>query len=192
MQACPMLVENRNGTLLTNLFLNTTGRVDITSSRPEQVSMGGRSGGVFTQSLIQVFYANANRKLDWDEVFPMIREATSLSSEPGRAAAKQPHRHDGVEQKTQTPYSFRTMFGREVNGLRLGIYHDNLVISTVDAGSPASRAGLRRGMRVVSVNGKRVDSDSQLITAVNFSARNAVIEVTSRGGSRRIKVQLAY
>ena len=102
------------------------------------------------------------------------------------------YRQRGIKQNTQTPYSFRTMYGKDVNGLRLGIEHRNMVITRVRSNSAAERAGLRRGMRVNSVNGVSMQDDKHLINAVNFSARNARLNVTNRGTNRSFEVRLSY
>ncbi|MCB9950572.1 MAG: caspase family protein [Planctomycetaceae bacterium] len=178
--------------LLKHLLLETTGRLDITSSRPEQVSMCDQNGGTFTKAFCSVLRENRLKRLDWRDVFQESRAETVFRSEGNMRDEVNPHRHNGIEQRVQTPYSFRTMYGNSVNGLRFGIYHDDLVIQRVDQGSPASRAGLRRGMTVLSVNGVSVNSDDQLITAVNFSPRDAEIVVRTGQGRRTFQIELAY
>lgn len=167
--------------LLEELFLNSRGRIDITSARPQQVAYGSdANGGTFTLALCQVFTSNANVKMTWNEVFAETRELTALASESTLSTTDQPYKHRDIPQRTQTPYSFKTMRGVNVNGKRLGISHSDLVISNVDAGSPADRAGLRVGMKIEFVNGLAVRDDEHLMTAVNFSRQNCQIRVAGR------------
>lgn len=190
----PVLAPGDRTTLLTHLFLETKGRVDITSSRPEQISLGIQPpfGGVFTWSLCKVLNENANQRLQWDEVFRLTRAETAEFSEAFMRNNRDPHVHNGIPQQTQIPYSFRTMYGNDVNGLRLGMSCQNMVVTSVRNQSPASNAGLRSGMRVIRVNGTPVSSDKQIATAINFSTRTATLDVESNGRGQTIEVHLAY
>jgi hypothetical protein len=190
----PILVPGDRTTLLTHLFLETKGRVDITSSRPEQVSIGlpPPTGGIFTWSLCEVLKENASRRLGWDEIFRMTRLKTTQIAESLRSSREDPHIHDEIAQRTQIPYSFRSMYGQEVNGRRLGLSHSGLYVTNVDRGSVADRAGLRPGMQIVRINGITLRSDSQMNTAINFSQREATIDVKSNGREETIFVTLAY
>ncbi len=190
----PILAPGDRTTLLTHLFLETRGRVDFTSSRPEQISLGipPPIGGLFTWSLCKVLDENANQRLQWDDVFRLTRAETADFSEGFMAKNRDTHIHNGITQRTQIPYSFRTMYGKDVNGLRLGMSSQGMVVTSVRSQSPASRAGLRSGMRVIRVNGTRVSSDRQIATAINFSTRTATLDVESNGVGRTINVRLAY
>lgn len=189
----PYLGTGGQTTLLTHLFLETTGRVDITSSRPEQVSLGlSEMGGVFTWSLCQVLMENANRKLNWDEVFRLVRSETAQRSEQFMSNLREPHVHNGIEQRIQIPYSFRTMYGNDVNGTRLGLSSENRLITSVRPNSAAARAGLRPGMRVMQVNGYEIGSDRQAATAIYFSGRDASIDVLANGRRQSIEVRMPF
>lgn len=190
----PVLAPGNSKTLLTHLFLESRGRIDITSSRPEQVSLGFAppTGGVFTWSFCSVLHENAARRVNWDEIFRMTRAETARLAEMSMSRDPTPHVHDGIEQRTQIPYSFQTMYGQDVNGLRLGLSHTGLRITQVDNGSVAERAGMRSGMQIVRVNGKLIQSDDQMNTAINFSPRDTTIDVTHQGRSQTISVSLAY
>ncbi|QDV50769.1 caspase family protein [Gimesia fumaroli] len=181
-----------NTTLLTHLFFNTDGRIDITSCRPEQVSIGMPPpiGGAFTWSFCRALEQNANKRLDWNDVFKITREKTARFSEIKMQNDFKPHTYRDIPQKTQTPYSFRRMYGRDVNDLRLGVEHINRRILKVKNGSPASRSGLTAGMKVIRVNGHAITDDNHLITAVNFSQKKATIDIESNGIEQTFNVEL--
>jgi hypothetical protein len=161
-------------TLLTELFLNTQGRVDITSSRPQQVSVGGFSGGLFTNSLCEVLRENSHQRLSWNAVFRAARASASrIFEEAMEASDREPYRHRGV------------------NGTRLGIFHNNLVVSQVVGQSPAS-GWLSPGTQIYAVNGQQIADDNHLKTAINFSGRVARLTVVTPSGLQTRNVQLAY
>jgi len=190
----PVFMPGDQTTLLTHLFLETSGKVDITSSRPEQISLGlpPPIGGVFTWSLCGVLKDHASERLNWNEVFQLTRAETAEFAERFLGQDQNPHRHNGIPQRTQIPYSFRPMYGREVNGLRLGMTSQNLVVISVDDQSPAARAGLRPGVRVLRVNGLPMTSDQQIATAVNFSSRDVTLEIERNGRVESVRIRLAY
>lgn len=191
--AQPILVPPKSTRLLSHLFLETEGRLDITSSRPEQVSLvlDQTRGSAFTWALCNVLNDNAGQQLDWNDVFHKVREETASMTEQTFANGTT-HQHRGINQRTQTPYSFRPMYGRQVNGLRLGIDHNSLRITSIRSDLPAANSELRVGMRVRSVNGQKVVDDDHLVTAVNFSPRVADFEVEHKGHIRNLQVELAY
>ena len=183
----------RRKRLLHHLFFETTGSINITSSRPEQVSSGNESmGGVFTYSLCEVLNRYKYDVMRWDEVFFKVREQTSHVSEIQRFRSSDLHVHYGIRQRVQTPYSFQKMYNREVNGLRCGMWYENQIITKVSSGSPADRAGLRRGMRVDRINGVDMQSDSQITTAINFSPQTANIIAGTGGSQSHFSIELAY
>ena len=185
--------QNKSKKLLTHLFLKTKGSINITSSRPEQVSYGPASGGLFTTSFCNVLGSNFNKQFDWNEIFYKTRSETSSLSECGLSNEVNFYTFNGIKQKTQIPYSFQTMYGKPVNGLRLGIYtNNNSVITSVLQGSVAAMIGLKAGVKIIRVNGQLVPTNDLLVTAVNFSQKNAVIEVNDNGVLKKTKVQLAY
>ncbi len=191
--ALPVLIPPQSTRLLSHLFLETEGRLDITSSRPEQVSLvlDQTRGSAFTWALCNVLNDNARGQLEWDDVFHKVRKETASLTEQALEHGNT-HQHRGINQRTQTPYSFRPMYGRQVNGLRLGIDHNNLRITSIRSDLPAANSELRVGMRVKSVNGQNVSDDDHLVTAVNFSPKVAEFEVEHNGRVRNVQVELAY
>lgn len=183
-------------TLLTHLFFDTPGRIDFTSCRPEQVSYGSPlRGGWFTRCFCQVLSENKSRRLRWDDVFKRARSRTTELSETALAGfpSSTLHSYRGVSQQVQVPYSFREMYGQDVNGLRFGVTSTGRVVRSIRSGSAASRSGLRPGMRIDYVNGIDVDTDKEIATAINFSRRTASVRVRDTNGqSRTINVQLSY
>lgn len=179
--------------LLRHLFLETEGRVDINACCPGQVALGGPNGGLFTQSLIEVFNEQRDRRLDWDDVFRMVRSKTAQ-----RYEGIPPHEMGGPQkvqqfvQRTQIPYSFKTMYGQDVNAGRFGAYIKNGLIDEIEAGLPAEQHGFRVGMRVVSVNGYTLATDGDCQLAFESSPRQATIVVSDGGERRAIQVELAY
>lgn len=179
-------------TLLTNLFFNTTGSIDITSSRPEQVSYCN----VFTPMFCEVLHNNATKALKWDEVFSQARRATASLGEAVIPRLDEENKHYSREllQQTQIPYSFDTMYNQNVNGYRLGVTFSELTVGPVMAESAASKAGLRSGMQILRINGDRVSGDSHAKLAVEFSPRSMTINVydPAIGSTRELTVKLPY
>lgn len=178
--------------LLTHLFLRTSGRADFTSSMPGQVSIGVRSGGMFTMSFCDVLRSNFNNQLNWDEIFRQTRQRTNQASLPLLDQDDTVPIVRGVRQRTQIPYSFKPMYGQDVNGRRLSAYTQDLRITGVEPDSPASQAGLREGMRIEFVNGIALQDDNHFRTAIGFSPRQAMIGIVENGVGRTVEVELAY
>lgn len=176
--------------LLTHLFFETNGNIDITSSKPGQVSMGMADGGLFTKSLCNVLKENADRSLNWDRVFRTTRSRAARLAE--RYFDDSDTSYRGYPQRTQIAWSFDTMYGQNVNDSRLGIGLNGRWIQQVDSGSAASNGGLKPGMTVVGVNGYRVDNDQDIRAAVFQSPQDATIQVRTASGTRQYSVELAF
>ncbi|PZN01781.1 MAG: peptidase S1, partial [Bacillota bacterium] len=67
------------------------------------------------------------------------------------------------------------------------------VIWRVEPGSPAARAGLRRGQVVIACDGEPVQDTVDLLRIVDGkqAGQRVVLEVAGDGGARRVTVQLA-
>ncbi|MCA9038352.1 MAG: hypothetical protein KDA91_24675, partial [Planctomycetaceae bacterium] len=103
--------------LLQNLFFQTQGSVDITSSRPGQVSYCSQSlGGAFTIAFCGVIEDNYYNNLRWDDVFRQTRSQTARLAELMIENSKPVAAGNTGQQTTQTAYSFSEMYGRNVNG----------------------------------------------------------------------------
>lgn len=187
--AAPLPPEVDRTRLLTHLFFETDGCVDFNSCRPGQVAWGD----LFTRNFCDVLDENCAEALDWDEVFNLTRERTALEAENlSIDGVVEPYSHLGIQQQTQTVYSFKEIDGVNVNGRRLGIELDGAVIIHVDEDSPAAEAGLTAGMKVHSINGQRVSASEQVTAAINSSRREAELVVDTDQGRRPIPVTLAY
>lgn len=155
-------VGNHKGVsrLLHQLFFETTGVVNITSSKPGQFSIGLSNGGLFTNAMLTVLRRNAHRTLGWDGLFEETRLETALSYRRSPEIRSHLLRGAGVDQQTQTAWSFGSMYGRDVNGLRLGITICGTCgkhLKSVEPGSTAAFSGLRVGDELLRINGVKVD-----------------------------------
>lgn len=66
-----------------------------------------------------------------------------------------------------------------------------LILADVEAGSPAAKAGLKRGDYVLSLDGQRVTTDKQLSAQTRSNAGKAVtLEVKTGGATRMVPVTL--
>ena len=72
-------------------------------------------------------------------------------------------------------YRFAVHLQRVDEGLGLAcrVGEHGAVLVGVDEGSAAARSGLRAGMRIVSIHGHSIHSDSDLVMARQFAARDA-------------------
>lgn len=78
-------------------------------------------------------------------------------------------------------------------GARPGSFHGPLMVAYVQSRSPADKAGLRIGQRIVSVNGVPVTdliTYHQQLTARHDSDRKATIQVEDQGERRQVTVQM--
>jgi carboxyl-terminal processing protease len=71
-------------------------------------------------------------------------------------------------------------------GLRLRIEADGLVIADVDRGSPADRAGVRAGERVVAVDGRRVKASDLHNVVRDLRRGGAAATVSGPAGTREV------
>ena len=102
--------------LLQKLFFQTRGSIDITSSRPGQVSFCTPSlGSAFTVALCGVIKENYYDALQWDDIFLRTRSQTAHLAELMIGQAKPVATPSGKRQTTQTAYSFSEMYGQNVN-----------------------------------------------------------------------------
>jgi serine protease Do len=69
---------------------------------------------------------------------------------------------------------------------------EGLLVSEVDEGSPASRAGIRPGDVILTVNGRTIDSPNSLARAIDALApgKEAVIELLREGKKKTLPVEL--
>lgn len=74
--------------------------------------------------------------------------------------------------------------GTEPITARLGLYPIELVIGKIEEGSPAARAGIQVGDRLVSINGKVLTAWEQVPEIIRGSAGRALEVVWSRDGQR--------
>ena len=106
----------RRKILLQNLFFQTQGSVDITSSRPGQFSYCSPSlGGAFTIAFCGVIEDNYYNNLRWDDVFRQTRSQTARLTELMIEGSKPVAAGGAGQQTTQTAYSFSEMYGQDVN-----------------------------------------------------------------------------
>ncbi|HUP61216.1 MAG TPA: RIP metalloprotease RseP [Thermoanaerobaculia bacterium] len=96
---------------------------------------------------------------------------------------------DGVvHQTTLTPEKENSEYGPVG---RAGFFPGvEAVIGRTDPGSPAARAGLQPGDRIVAANGKRVADLSEYVTIANTAANKPIALVVQRGAAR-VNVTLA-
>ena len=184
---------------LEDLFFNTSGVVDITSSRPGQVSVGlDSSGGLFTTAIVDAIEANANSRMDWKTLFSEARLRTSKAYESVHKLRKAlSQKGIGDHQETQTAWSFGTMSGVNPNNQRLGAYldlnHSGIVVK-VNHGSVAQRYGLEQGDKILSVNGQSIHSTREAIDLIGDSSLNMslVVRCVRTGNHYKIPLKLPY
>jgi regulator of sigma E protease len=63
-----------------------------------------------------------------------------------------------------------------------GVTHSNTYIASVEAGSPAAKAGWKTGDRIVDVNGNRVETDQELVNATQSHAGSRITVTVERRG----------
>ena len=90
-----------------------------------------------------------------------------------------------IEQLVQRGYVIRPWLGVSISTVNawLALQNDLAVdkgafIADVSPGSPASKAGLKKGDIIVSVNGKEISSAQELIQAIHSSQINQRVEIT--------------
>ena len=183
---------------LENLFFNTRGMADITSSRPGQVSVGLESGGLFTTAIIDTIKAHADSRLEWETLFSEARLRTSKAYESVKEFRKaQSQKGIGDHQETQTAWSFGKMSGVNPNNQRLGAYldlnHSGIVVK-VNPGSVAQRYGLEQGDKILSVNGKTIHSPREAIDLIGDSSLDMelVVRCVRTGNHYKIPIKLPY
>jgi Do/DeqQ family serine protease len=91
--------------------------------------------------------------------------------EPGRdpRALSGPHPLDGVSVDNLSP-----RFSEQVG---LDPFRTGVVVTEIDRGAFAARRGLRRGFRILSVNGKKVTTSAELEREINKPATGWMLEV---------------
>jgi S1-C subfamily serine protease len=81
--------------------------------------------------------------------------------------------------------------GRPWLGLNAQTAHGKLMVGRVTAGSPAQKAGLRRGDVIVGINGEKTGTLSELyrkMWALGPAGVTVPLDVSSDGGTRRVEV----
>lgn len=191
--------EPQTPVLLTYLMLETPGRIDITTAKPFQKALGSDTlGGLGTKVFCDYIWRNRFARKDWDEVFRGVRNSMPIGFEwaqPEGAGRAPFFVHQGVIQKTQTLYSYRPMYGKNMNDARLGVSCDfQGVITVVLENSVASQVGLRVGDDIISINGNPVHTDRDVALNIVFSGRNLQLKTRSlaTNESRDYNVQLPW
>lgn len=183
--------------LVRKLFFETDGSVDITSSRPGQVSVGLPEGGVFTLAFTKVVNAYQFEALTWSNVFEKTRRVAGERFEVNRSEKAIKATGQRVQQRTQTAWSFGTMYGVDPNTVRLGVtpcVDCGKHVTEVMRGSAAERAGLEQGDMILAVNGVPVESAKHLGQLVNNSTAKLKLLVRNvrNGENLELNVKLPY
>ena len=166
--------------IVSQLFFNTRGVVDITSSRPGQYSVGYPDGGVLTNAFLSVVQDYRYETPKWDEVFARTRWRASSAFEHKNADKRLRNKGLSNKQFTQTAWSFEPMYDGDPNIGRLGVFidqNDSGKISFVQPGSAARSIGLAVGDRITSINGVGNLTTDQIVDRVNNSSQNLTLTV---------------
>ena len=184
--------------VLRELFFNTQGLVDITSSRPGQVSLGLGDGGLFTNAVLNTIEANTHVTMNWYDLFTKSRALASAEYEFADGDYRSRHSKGMADkQSTQTAWTFEKMYGVNPNNQRLGLFMDLNqagVITQVTQGSVAQVAGLEAGDRILSVNGNSFETTAEAIKMVGNSKREmqVVVQCVRTGKHFRFNLKLPY
>lgn len=183
--------------LVTHLFLGEKGRVDINASRPGQVAIATKKrGGVFTRAFFETLMARRDEVLDWDHVFRLARERQSADFElVEEGLSRGIHEVAGIEQRTQTVFSFQPFCGRDLNEGRLGVQFDEGgVVSDVSPDSVAKQIGVVPGDLIMRINNRPIRSRREAILGLMMSGRNLELYVRNvqTGVGRDLTAELAW
>ena len=184
--------------ILRELFFNTNGLVDITSSRPGQVSLGLGNGGLFTNALLNTIETNTHVSMNWYDLFTKSRARASAEYESADSDHRARHSKGMADkQSTQTAWTFESMYGVDPNNQRLGLFMDLNqagVITRVAQGSVAQVAGLEAGDKILSVNGNSFETTAGAIKMVGNSKRDMrlVVQCVRTGNHFQFDLKLPY
>ncbi|HET8647015.1 MAG TPA: PDZ domain-containing protein [Vicinamibacteria bacterium] len=134
---------------------------------------------------------------------PEVPEVPDMAERPRAPRPPRPPRPpvapfgDEDRQVFREVFTFRPRLGIEVVELTEQLarhfkVEDGLLVSSVSAGSPAEKAGLRAGDIVVKVDGEAVGSRSELVRKVGRSddARQVTLALVRDGRALDVRVQL--
>ena len=193
-----MGVRSSGYPLMRELFFNTRGLIDITSSRPGQYSVGRVDGGIFTNALIKTIEDNSHTTLNWYDIFVKSRSEASANFEAEDGDYRAKH-NKGIadDQGTQTAWTFETMYGHNPNDHRMGMSMDLNqagLITQVIPGSVAQLAGLETGDRILSVNGETIATTTEAIKLVTNSSSkiSVVVQCVRTGNHYKFTLKLPY
>ena len=156
-----------------------------------------QDGGLFTSALANVIYRWQFSSATWADVFEETRSVAGMSFEMSNTSKAMKGIESDVPQRTQTAWSFETMYGKNPNTARLGAtpcIDCGKHIMQVLPGSPAKRIGLEPGDMILAVNDMPVKNAEHLAQLVNnSSARIKLLVRNVRNGDHlSMKVKLPY
>ena len=196
--AAGMAMRTTEYPVLRHLFFNTKGLVDITSSRPGQISVGFEDGGLFTNAVLSTIEENSHKAMNWFELFTQSRARTSEGYEISDGIYRSGFSKGMADgQNTQTAWTFQTMYGVNPNNQRLGLFMDLEqagVITKVNQGSVAQVAGLEAGDRIQTINGNSFNTTAEALKMVGNSKRDLrlVVQCVRTGKYFQFNLKLPY
>jgi serine protease Do len=78
----------------------------------------------------------------------------------------------------------------EVRGHRGGETSQNLIVESVEKGSPAEDAGIQAGDIITEVNGEKVTAYSDLTSVISKSKAGDVVTLTVSRGAETLKIEV--
>ncbi|MBQ9126772.1 MAG: PDZ domain-containing protein, partial [Thermoguttaceae bacterium] len=183
------------------LFFEPSGCVDITSSKFGQYSFTDGAevrGSLATNAWLTVF-KNVDETLKNDPEAPVDWRRVSeqmIAETEKRFQAKYPDGDPTFGQTTQTPHVFE-LPGATRLGARVQTRQNGVVVTEIVADSPASRAGLKIGDRLLAIRDPAADADKRLVDETDYvetidrASRDVKITVERTSGEKSVTSILA-
>lgn len=191
-----------------SLCWKPAGEIDMSACSSGEFSMGDNiSGGYFTSQLVNYLDRNRSREVSWGQLFRSVKQSTAQvfrENNPRGVAGPA-----GGIQRTQTPIARLDMDsgdsgGGSSTGPRFGVRVINssgrgVLITEVLRGTPGTQVNvaglsgpvsLEAGDRIVSINGRRIDSESDYARAVDDSGQAMDFEVINKRDGRTYRASV--
>lgn len=193
-----------------SLFVDPTGLIVISSTKPGQSAIGDPNGGYFTFALLSHLGGNRDRSLTWSDVLAGVNDA--IESEHGNDAHQTAYiaariagdnspppenvANSTTFQPSRVPFGItadRTVASAQVGGVEVFRVEPNSP-ATALRGNDGKKYYIVPGRDIIThINGSQITTNAEVVAAVKSSPPNMVVRVydTQTGTSNDYDVDLS-
>ncbi|EMI53516.1 peptidase C14 caspase catalytic subunit p20 [Rhodopirellula sallentina SM41] len=174
--------------ILDHLLFKRSGFIDITSSKPGELSItrGDGKGSLFTYPFVRYLDRNARQNIGWQEIISDLEQ--EVQNDFSRVTKSKGIDTNGDREPDQFKQTVHPFVLTPRLGLKAEAKSSTLVVTQVIPLSPAFHAGLEVGDHILEINGTALSSESSYSNAVDSSPHQMTLKVHDPNENRTATV----